>query len=157
VVPTDLAAAADTLVVALTAGAGGGHVDPGFPMDSGWRSTLPPTSGFAHIDDVPAGVLLDLAGRGADLARESGAAPTSLLDQDVIDVGSADGVLSVGVPMRCIFAMTAMGFLPQRAEDGPADEVVRVRASSGWLRIDARFGSVYHRRDGGGPNLFGGH
>ena len=27
-----------------------------------------------------------------------------------------------------------------------ADEVVRVRATPAWLRVDARFGTVYRRR-----------
>ena len=40
-----------------------------------------------------------------------------------------------------MFALTAMGFVP----DTP-DEVVRVRTTRAWLRIDARFGSVYRRR-----------
>ena len=48
----------------------------------------------------------------------------------------------VGVPMRCVFALTAMGFVP---EDPPDAEVVRIRASPTWLRIDARFGSVFRR------------
>jgi len=42
----------------------------------------------------------------------------------------------------------AMGFVPPDAGD---DEVVRVRATRTWLRIDARFGSVYRHR--GGPAL----
>jgi hypothetical protein len=42
-----------------------------------------------------------------------------------------------------------MGFLPQPA-DG-ADEIIRVRVLPTWLRVDARFGSVYRRR--GGPAL----
>ncbi len=45
--------------------------------------------------------------------------------------------------MRCVFALTAMGFVP---ESGSAEEMVRVRATPAWLRIDARFGSVYRRR-----------
>ena len=63
--------------------------------------------------------------------------------------------------MRCVFALTAMGFLPQSsaASEGmgldpqtvAADEIVRVRALPAWLRIDARFGSVYRRR--GDPAL----
>jgi hypothetical protein len=57
----------------------------------------------------------------------------------------------VGVPMRCVFALTAMGFLPQSSEAVDADEIVRVRALPAWLRIDARFGSVYRRR--GDPAL----
>jgi hypothetical protein len=51
--------------------------------------------------------------------------------------------------MRCVFALTAMGFLPQPAEG--ADEVIRVRVAPAWLRLDARFGSVHRRR--GGPAL----
>jgi hypothetical protein len=37
-----------------------------------------------------------------------------------------------------------MGFLPQSPVG--ADEMVRVRILPSWLRIDARFGSVYRRR-----------
>ena len=56
--------------------------------------------------------------------------------------------------MRCVFALTAMGFLPQSPTKGDAfapesvaaDEVVRVRVVPSWLRIDARFGTVYRRR-----------
>jgi hypothetical protein len=49
-----------------------------------------------------------------------------------------------------------MGFLPQSTAAGEemgldpgtvaADEIVRVRVLPAWLRIDARFGSVYRRR-----------
>ena len=53
--------------------------------------------------------------------------------------------------MRCVFALTAMGFLPQSGEAVAADEIVRVRALPAWLRVDARFGSVYRRR--GDPAL----
>jgi hypothetical protein len=84
-----------------------------------------------------------------------------LLDQEVVRVTgppTSDGPIAVGVPMRCVFALTAMGFLPQsptagRADDVnvdpstvAADEIVRVRVLPAWLRIDARFGSVYRRR-----------
>jgi hypothetical protein len=88
-----------------------------------------------------------LAQRGAQLAKEHGSAhgpPVSLLDQEVIRVSAADA--SVGIPMRCVFALTAMGFLPQSSEAVDADEIVRVRMLRAWLRIDARFGSVYRRR-----------
>jgi hypothetical protein len=53
--------------------------------------------------------------------------------------------------MRCVFALTAMGFLPKSATAVDADEMVRVRTLRAWLRIDARFGSVYRRR--GDPAL----
>ena len=160
--PADLSAGADALADGLNRMGADGFVDPGFPMDSAWRGALPPDAGFAHIDDVPARVMLDLAQRGSALAREHTGGqgpPASLLDQEVLAVSS--GATSVGIPMRCVFALTAMGFLPQSASvpDGPgvdpgvvdAGEIVRVRALPAWLRIDARFGSVYRRR--GDPAL----
>jgi hypothetical protein len=145
--PNDLSVGADELRRRLTAADGSGYVDPGFPMDSAWRGALPPDSGFTHLDDVPARLLLDLAQRGSQLAKEHGSAhgpPVSLLDQEVIRVSA--GADSVGVPMRCVFALTAMGFLPQDADAVASEEIVRVRALRTWLRIDARFGSVYRRR-----------
>jgi hypothetical protein len=150
--PDDLSVGADELARGLVAVDRSGYVNPGFPMDSAWRGGLPPDSGFTHLDDVPARLMLDLAQRGAQLAKEHGSAqgpPVSLLDQEVIRVSSAD--VSVGVPMRCVFALTAMGFLPQSSEAVDADEIVRVRTLPAWLRIDARFGSVYRRR--GDPAL----
>ena len=154
--PDDLSAGADALLQGLAAGERSGYVDPGYAMDSAWRGVLPPRTGFVHLDDVPARVMLDLAERGKALAGEHGSAqgpPVSLLDQEVVEVTA--GEHAVGVPMRCVFALTAMGFLPQRtdaADDDfspgsvPVDEVVRVRATPTWLRIDARFGSLYRRR-----------
>ena len=144
--PDDMSVAADELARGLAAVDSSGYVNPGFPMDSAWRGALPPDSGFAHLDDVPARLMLDLAQRGAQLAKEHGSAygpPVSLLDQEVIRVSSAD--VSVGVPMRCVFALTAMGFLPQSSEAVDAEEIVRVRMLRAWLRIDARWGSVYRR------------
>jgi hypothetical protein len=150
--PADLSVGADSLRRGLTAMDSSGHVEPGFAMDSAWRGALPPEAGFAHLDDVPARLMLDLAQRGAALAKEHGSAqgpPVSLLDQEVLKVSAAD--VSVGVPMRCVFALTAMGFLPQSPEAVEPDEMVRVRVLPTWLRIDARFGSVYRRR--GDPAL----
>jgi len=145
--PEDLSVGADALARGLAAMDSSGYVDPGFAMDSAWRGALPPESGFVHLDDVPAKVMLDLAQQGTQLAKEhsgSHGPPVSLLDQEVIRVSSAD--VSVGLPMRCIFALTAMGFLPQSSGAIPADEPIRVRILPAWLRVDARFGSVYWRR-----------
>jgi hypothetical protein len=155
--PADLSAGADALSTGLTAMDRTGYVDPGFPMDSAWRGVLPPDTGFLHLDDVPARAVLDLAQRGVALAKEHSSShgpPASLLDQEVVAVSAGDQ--SVGIPMRCVFALTAMGFLPQSAEQldpdtVAADEIVRVRVLPAWLRIDARFGSVYRRR--GDPAL----
>jgi hypothetical protein len=145
--PGDLSVGANDLARGLAAMDESGYVDPGFTMDSAWRGALPPETGFAHLDDVPAGVLLDLAQQGARLAKEHSSShgpPVSLLDQEVIRVSSGD--VSVGLPMRCVFALSAMGFLPQSAEAIEADEPIRIRIQPAWLRVDARFGSVYRRR-----------
>lgn len=145
--PGDISVSADELARGLAAMDSSGYVEPGFSMDSAWRGGLPPETGFAHLEDVPARVLLDLAQRGAQLAREHGSShgpPVSLLDQEVLRVSSDD--VSVGLPMRCVFALTAMGFLPQSAVAIEPDEMIRVRILAAWLRVDARFGSVYRRR-----------
>jgi hypothetical protein len=153
--PADLSAGADALARALPDMDRLGYVDPGFAMDSSWRGALPPDSGFVHLDDVPARAVLDLAQRGVALAKEHSSAhgpPASLLDQEVVAVSAGD--TEVGIPMRCVFALTAMGFLPQSTTGGDefapesvaADEVVRVRVLPAWLRVDARFGTVYRRR-----------
>jgi hypothetical protein len=145
--PADMTVAADGLARGLSAMDDTGYVDPGFAMDSSWRGALPPESGFTYLDDVPAQVMMDLAQEGVRLAKEyssSHGPPASLLDQEVIRVSSAD--TSVGLPMRCVFALTAMGFLPQSRDAIDASEMIRVRVLPAWLRLDARFGSVYRRR-----------
>lgn len=145
--PKDLCAGADALVTGLAGIDASGFVDTGFPMDSAWRGAVPPDTGFTHLDDVPARVMLDLVTRGGALARQHSGAhgpPSSLLDQEVIAVSG--GGESVGVPMRCVFALTAMGFLPQNSAALNAGDIVRIRVSPTWLRVDAPFGSVLRRR-----------
>ncbi|WP_072802522.1 hypothetical protein [Rhodococcoides yunnanense] len=156
IVPDDTSQAADQLLSALESSTGG-VVDPGFSMDSAWRGALPPDHGFEHVDDVPARVLIDLAQRGAALAKQHSSShgpPVSLLDQEVLHVEGRTG--DVSIAMRTVFALTAMGFVPSTGNDPltadvdlsriSADERVRVRATAVWLRLDARFGSVFGRR-----------
>ncbi|MDV2475989.1 hypothetical protein ACFWDA_03230 [Rhodococcus zopfii] len=159
VTPADTCVAADGLRAALTAPGAGESIDPGWAVDSAWRGSLPPEEGYVHVDDVPARVLVDLAQRGVAVTREQGAQgpPVSLLAQEVLEVSG--GGTTVGVPMRLVFALNGMGFVPTGSTAGataeidlaridPA-EVVRVRATATWLRLDARYGSVYLRRGGG--------
>lgn len=144
--PADLSAGADAIARALPAMDESGYVEPGFAVDSAWRGVLPPETGFTHLDDVPAWAILELVERGTTLAKEHGSAhgpPASLLDQEVLAVSS--GEANVGIPMRCVFALTAMGFLPQTADALSSEEIVRVRMHPAWLRVDARFGTVYRR------------
>ena len=83
-----------------------------------------PNPASCHSTTCPREAVLDLAQRGAEVSKEQGSQgpPVSLLDQEVIHVSGAG--ITVGIPMRCVFALTAMGFVETR---GDADEVVRVR------------------------------
>jgi hypothetical protein len=144
--PADVTYGADHLYRGLSK-PGSPDVDAGLPMDSAWRGALPPETGFAHVDDVPAATVAELARRGADMAREHGSAhgpPASLLDSEVLEVSG--GGTDVPVPLRCVLALTALGFMPESGGSAAGTEVVRVRAAPSWLRIDARFGSVFRRR-----------
>ena len=126
----------------------GGYVDVGFALDSAWRGALPPATGFAHVDDVPARALRAVAARGVEVGRESGGPagpPASLLDSEVVSVSSE--AATVPISLRTAFALEAMGFA--------ADAETRTGSSApsaAWVRVDARFGSLYQRREAG-PGL----
>ncbi|MFT4199293.1 hypothetical protein [Gordonia sp. (in: high G+C Gram-positive bacteria)] len=148
----------DAHVLGDAAGTGTLSIDPGFGLESAWRGALPPQTGYRQIDDVPLRTVVDLAQRGAALAKDpvgGGHGPvTSLLDQVVLEVSDGDG--SVGIALRSLFALTGMGFARDRhgkaisesstLADIADDEPVRVRAGGTWIRLDARFGAVYQRR-----------
>lgn len=158
VTPSDVVAELSAL--RASAEAGDDLLSVGFALPAAWHGALPGENGFVHLDDVPARELIALARAGAEVARtESGALgpASSLLDQEVIEVTSAQAPGEVaGITMRAVFALTAMGFVRdarghQISEDSPleaiaADEPVRVRVSPTWVRVDARYGSVYQRR-----------
>lgn len=148
--PDDLTTSASSLLTALTVDRSD-TVDPGpFAL---WAGDLPPDDGWAPVDDVPAVELERLTERGLTVAKENAGPhgpPTSLLDQVVLTV-SADGPPAVKVPMRCLFALSGMGFLGQ----GNESDAVRVSATSRWLRLDARYGAVVRRRTTALPLLIG--
>lgn len=141
--PNDMTVFGNDLLAALAVSRAE-RVDPGRSVDMQWRSALPPQAHWQVVEEqLPAKVVSELTERGLELARENvgpqGTPPASLLDQTVLTV-SGDG-LEVKIPMRCLFAMSGMGFVG--AGD---DEHVRVTATDAWLRIDARFGAVVRRR-----------
>ena len=141
--PPDLTVSGSELLAALAI-VGGKRVDPGLARDLLWRSALPPTDGWRYVDQVPASLLGELTDRGVELAREhagpQGTPPASLLDQTVLTVSGAG--LTVTVPLRCLFALSGMGFVAT----GATDEPVKVSATDAWLRMDARYGAVVRRR-----------
>jgi hypothetical protein len=65
---------------------------------------------------------------------------------------SAGARPAVKVPLRCLFALSGMGFL---GDSGPDAGVVRVSATGTWLRLDARYGAVVRRRITALPLLVG--
>lgn len=143
VTPADITVSGSELLAALTV-TPGERMDPGPPRDLLWRSELPATTGWRPVDTLPATVVADLAEQGVTLARENvgphGTPPASLMDQTVLTV--TGGELEIKVPMRCLFALSGMGFV----DSSLTDDVVRVTATDAWLRLDARYGAVVRRR-----------
>ncbi|PXY20279.1 hypothetical protein DI005_21985 [Prauserella sp. PE36] len=143
VAPADVTVSGSELLAALTV-TPGEVMDPGPPRDLLWRSELPAATSWQQVDTLPAAVVADLADRGVALARENvgphGTPPASLMDQTVLTVSG--GSLEIKVPMRCLFAMSGMGFV----DSSVSDDVVRVTATDSWLRLDARYGAVLRRR-----------
>lgn len=142
--PADLSVSGSELLAALTV-TPGASMDPGPPRDIMWRSELPPAEGWRWVDDLPAGTVGEVAEQGIGVAKDNvgpkGTPPASLMDQEVFTVSGAG--LDVKVPLRCLFALSSMGFLPSSPPEG---EIVRVSATESWTRLDSRFGAVLRRR-----------
>ncbi|MDL5159933.1 hypothetical protein [Actinomycetospora termitidis] len=145
--PADVTVVGSDLLAALAV-AGGPSVEPGAPVDERWRGPLPPLRPDARwqvVGEVPSAELDRLAEKGVAAARAgdpSGRPSAALLDQVVLTVSDDAARLEVRVPMRCVFALSGMGFVGP----GAADEAVRVSTDGGWLRLDARGGAVVRRR-----------
>ncbi|MFC0434638.1 hypothetical protein [Kutzneria buriramensis] len=143
VTPSDVAVAGSELLSGLAI-LRGDRVDPGASKDLLWRSALPPADGWKQVDNLPVTVVTELADQGVAVARENsgphGTPPASLLDQTVLTVSGSG--LDVKIPLRCLFALSGMGFLG----GGDTGGDVRVTATDSWLRIDAMFGAVVRRR-----------
>lgn len=145
--PPDVTVSASALLTALAVDRA--HiVDAGPPLPAN-LGDLPPEDGWAPVDDVPAAALEALAERGLAMARENAGPlgpPAALLDQTVLTVEG--GGAAVKVPLRCLFALSGMGFLGAGGPDtgGTQVDTVRVSATGSWLRLDARFGAVVRRR-----------
>jgi hypothetical protein len=149
--PADVTVPATGLLTALTVERAE-TVDPG--AGGLWHGELPPSVGWQPVDDVPAAELERLTERGLAVARENAGPmgpPASLLDQTVLTV-SAGARPAVKVPLRCLFALSGMGFL---GDTGPDAGVVRVSATGTWMRLDARYGAVVRRRVTALPLLVG--
>lgn len=139
---------ARAMLDALKAGA----AEVGPARDAAWPGALPPAGGFIAREEVPIGVARRLADEGRNLARQfSGPAgpPRSLLD-GVVLTADADSDAPVEIPMRMIFACTALGLIPGFEAPAEIPRHMRVATSGSWVRLDAPFGSVYRSTR---PNL----
>lgn len=113
-----------------------------------WPGFLPVLDGWQTVDYVPATAFRTLERQAREVASESSGPlglPTSLLDQKVLTVSSGAGTdvaqeLVADITMRDVFALCAMGFVPERPNDR---EPVRVSSNSRWHRLDGRFGSIF--------------
>ncbi|OFT29752.1 hypothetical protein HMPREF3171_05710 [Corynebacterium sp. HMSC08F01] len=122
-----------------------GSVEVGPAHDAVWPGALPPATGFVAREQVPVGVARRLADEGRNLARQfSGPAgpPKSLLDGIVL-TADADSDDPVEIPMRMIFACTALGLIPGFEAPAEIPRHLRVSSCGRWTRLDAPFGSVY--------------
>jgi hypothetical protein len=136
--PSDVTVSANALLTALAVEKAA-TVDPG--VGGLWPGELPPDTGWSPVDVVPAAEIDALTERGLAVARENAGPlgpPASLLDQNVLTVSAPAGP-TVKVPLRCLFALSGMGFVG-------GDGEVRVSATGAWLRLDAHYGAVVRRR-----------
>ncbi|SEP46386.1 hypothetical protein [Amycolatopsis saalfeldensis] len=151
ITPSDITVSGNELLAALTV-VGGPVMDPGPARDLMWHAELPASGRWQLVDELPVAVVSELADRGVTLARDNagphGTPPASLMDQAVLTV--TGGELEVKVQLRCLFALSGMGFLDSTI----AGDVVRVTATDSWLRLDARYGAVLKRRHALLPLLF---
>ena len=66
----------------------------------------------------------------------------------MITATSSSGDTSVEVPMRAVFACTALQLIPGGSAPEEIPRQLRVSSVGRWLRIDAPFGSVYFSAGG---------
>lgn len=153
--PSDVTVSGNELLAALTV-ARGNVVDPGPSRDLMWRTEVPPSANWQLVEELPTSVVAEVTERGLEVARENvgpqGTPPASLLDQPVLTVSSDQHDLKV--QLRCLFALSGMGFTGRASGGDDDDDVVRVSATDSWLRIDARYGAVLRRRHALLPLLF---
>jgi hypothetical protein len=149
--PADLTVAAGDLLAALAV-VRHAQVDPGSRADDRWRAELPPPGGWRVVAELPVAELTALADEGIALARAQdtghghggpgGVPPGDLLDRTV-HTAEGNGIRAA-IPLRCLFALSGMGYLGA----GAAADPVRVSATedAGWVRLDTRDGAVVRRR-----------
>lgn len=128
--------------------------------DEAWRWPLPPSGGQA-VERVPAGEVDRVARAASRTLREASTQGLggravgervmrdALLDHIPIIVTGYHGD-RVDVPQRMVQAIVRMGFLGHASADPSGsvtfgDNLVTVRRASGWIGLDASYGSAWYR------------
>jgi hypothetical protein len=134
-------------------GDGSGPVTDLERRDADWRTGLPPARGWRRIETVPDDVIRDLVRAGATALQDAAARaglPSSqaradvadaLLDSTVLTVSEDDGPASAAVNLRVLRALVRMAFLPRGG-------AAHVDVAGRWVRVVAKFGTVYLERPG---------
>jgi hypothetical protein len=135
--PAEVVAPATGLLTALAVERAA-RVDPGSAEHRG-GGPLPPDGGWVTLDEVAVDEWAAVAQAGLDDAARIGLG-SEVLDRTVRTVREPSGERVVTVPLRCLFALSGLGWL-----DG-AGETVRIAATRGWLRLDSSRGAVLRRR-----------
>ena len=152
----DLTARAADVLAWLDAGADATAGQPE-PRDLAWRSGLPPSAGWQRVETVPDDVIRSLV-RAGSLALKDAAAregvpggqpraevADALLDSVVLTATNDSGA-AAAVTLRALSALTRMGFLPRGGQ-------AYLDVSGRWIRVVARYGTVYLERPGHGLTL----
>ena len=116
-------------------------------IDSRWRATLPPASGFTPREDLPLRSLvdaLDMAGSQLQSVDDSAlsAVADSMLSQTIVMV-DRDSTDPIELPLRLPLAMSRLGFLG-RTDDAPND-VLRVASTGSWVVAATRQGAAFRK------------
>jgi hypothetical protein len=118
------------------------------PRDERWRGTLPPATGWARVDTVPADVIRGVVQAGSRTAvGRAPRAADAALDAPALRVSDDHGT-TVAVSLRTLSGLIRMGF-------APPGSAVAVDRCGRWVRVAGHYGSVYAERPGGGLSLAG--
>jgi hypothetical protein len=137
----------------------GGSDPGGLPRrDTEWRWALPPGRGTA-VERIPAVELIRVAAAASRTLRQAAAEGVAgrpvgervlrdaLLDHVAITVTGAEGE-RIDIPQRVVQGVVRMGFLGSLAYGSKvttSGDSITVRLATGWIAIDASYGSVWYR------------
>lgn len=144
----------------------GARTDAPDNQDAQWRGGAPPRTGWRRLDTVPDQVIRGLVRSGALALKEAAAregvpdaqpraaVSDALLDAVVLTIGDAaeatddvaEAMPGVTITLRPLSALTRMGFLPRGGS-------AAVDVAGRWVRVAARYGSVYAEKPGSALTL----